>query len=460
MRQLEDTVPALGPGGETSVHETLAAQPSSDPAGGIPAMFVRRAWLLWGALRIVGLLGLSGAFPYNRTVESNADISLYYTWPHGLWRGDIPYHPGLLQQMYPPGILPFIGLPSFSHMSFQIEFLFAAFVVDALVMRALLRDGRRIGSVVWIFASLLLGPVFWCRFDIFIAAMLIAAVLAFEKRHYGRASFWIAWAGLIKIWPLLLLVLLYRLVPTERRRGYVVVGATIVTVCVTPFVVLGGTSGLLSVAQSQAGRGVEIESLFAAPLYILAAAGHHVPIIEATGSLQFAGPVEAVLASTSTILIAWAVAYLLWRGLVRPTLGWDAARWLLLVVVLLLLTDRVLSPQYMVWTAAAVALFVDRCRWRQPLLGATALLLVATQMQFPFGYLQLEHSNGLALPLSAFHGVVFVGFVIIALRCVQGRDGINRMAPLLLGYEGLGPFGDFRGDVPPNPDLPHRLRNG
>jgi hypothetical protein len=403
-------------------------------------------------------LALGGAFPYNRTVVSNQDIYLYYTWSHALWHGGIPYHTGVLQRMYPPGIVPFIGLPSFSYSSFQVEFLIAALVADALVMRALLRDGRRVGSVVWIFASLLLGPVFWCRFDIFVAAMLVAAVLAFEKGHYGRASFWIAWAGLIKVWPLLLLILLYRLVPAERRRTFVAMGAGMLTVCVVPFLALGGARGLLSVVQSQAGRGVEIESLFAAPLYILTAVGHHVSVIDATGSLQFGGPVDSVLAALSTVLMACAVIYLLWRGLLRPVLGWDAARWLMLVVVLLLMTDRVLSPQYFVWTAAAVALYVDRCRWRLPLLGGTALLLVATQMQFPFGFLQLVGSTGLAVALSVFHGIVFVGFAIIALRCVYARQEVTRQTPrLTAGGDGdFGPFRDFLRDAALNSDRPHR----
>jgi hypothetical protein len=281
--------------------------------------------------------------------------------------------------------------------------------------------------------------------------MLVAGVLAFEKRHYGRASFWIAWAGLIKIWPLLLLILLYRLVPAERRRGFVAMGAGMVTVCVVPFLALGGARGLLYVVQSQAGRGVEVESLFAAPLYVLIALGHHVPVIDATASMQFSGSADSVLAAMSTVLMACAVVYLLWRGLLRPILGWDAARWLLLVVVLLLMTDRVLSPQYLVWTAAAVALFVDRCRWRLTLLGATALLLVTTQMQFPFGFLQLTNSTDLALPLSAFHGVVFVGFGIISLRCIRTQEEVSRLTPRLIGDGDFGPFGEFLRDVAPRP---------
>jgi hypothetical protein len=400
-------------------------------------------WILWVLLQLIGFMALSRLFPYNHTFSSDSDIYLYWTWSSALWHGAILYHSHLpLPVVYPPGILPVLGLPSFSFAAYRFEFLIAALVVDALVLRALLRSGRRVGSAVWVLASLLLGPIFWCRLDIFVAAMLVAAVLAFEKRHYGLAAFWIAWAGLIKIWPLLLLILVFRLVPLERRRAFVGIAAGMVTVCVVPFLALGGAHGLWYMVQQQAGRGVEIESLFAVPLYALSAAGYHVTIVHAMVSVQFAGTADSLVSAVSTVLMACAVAYLIWRALLRPVAGLDAARWLLLVVVLVLLSDRVLSPQYMVWTTAAVALFVDRCRGRTALVSATTLLLVATQLQFPFGFAQLINNGGLALPLSALHGAVLVGFGIISLRCIQSKDdgqhnswattAVGRRTPALL----------------------------
>jgi hypothetical protein len=273
----------------------------------------------------------------------------------------------------------------------------------------------------------LLGPIFWCRLDIFVAGMLVAAVLSFEKRHFGWAAFWIAWAGLIKIWPLLLLILLYRLVPPERRRAFAAMGPGIATVVVLPFVILDGLSGLWHVVQEQAGRGVEIESIFAVPLYLLKATGFHVLVVYRTASLEFGGSADSVVAATSTCLMALAVAYLLWRGLIKPIARWDVARWLLLVVVLMLLTDRVLSPQYLVWTAAAVALVIDRCQFPLRLAGATALLLAATQWQFPFGFRTLMAGTDLALVLSAVHAVVLVVFAVVALRSIRTPDAVSQI---------------------------------
>lgn len=403
--------------------ESWAAWVYARVFGGNPATFARRIWLAWAVVRLFGFLGLRGIFPYNHTYPSDGDIALYWEWSSALWHGAIPYRTNIFPYalVYPPGILPALGLPPFSFAAYRVEFLIAGLVVDALILRALLRSGRKLGTFLWVISSLLLGPVFWCRFDIFVAGMLVAAVLAFERRRYGWASFWIVWAGLVKIWPLLLLILLFRLVPPERRRLFAGVGGGALAVGLVPFLAAGGAPGLWYVVQQQAGRGVELESLFAVPLYAISAAGHGLSIVLTSTSFQFIGSADSVMAGVSTGLMAVAVIYLGWRGLVRPAEGWDAARWLLLVAVLLITTDKVLSPQYLIWTTAAVTLFVDRCRWRLPVLVSTATLLVATQLQFPLGFPQLIYTTNLALPLSAVHGAVLVVFALITVRSIHAR---------------------------------------
>jgi hypothetical protein len=150
------------------------------------ATFSRKLRLLWAVLQLVGLLAVHGIFPYNHTMASNGDVYLYYTWSYSLWHGYMPYQAHLTMPIvYPPGILPFLALPSFSFVGYQLEFLFLALAADALVLRALLRAERRLGALAWTLASVLLGPVFWNRFDIFVAAMLVAAVLFLD--HLGRS---------------------------------------------------------------------------------------------------------------------------------------------------------------------------------------------------------------------------------------------------------------------------------
>src|ERR1700677_2172947 len=77
--------------------------------------FARRIWLIWMSAQVIGFGALCSCFPYNRATPSDSDIYLYWTWSSAVWHGAIPYHTRLpMPIVYPPGILPVLGLPSFS----------------------------------------------------------------------------------------------------------------------------------------------------------------------------------------------------------------------------------------------------------------------------------------------------------------------------------------------------------
>ncbi len=405
----------------------VAARAVSAQALGAPAQVrkavhalgpIRTVWLFWALTGLYGFAALHRVFPYQHAFESNGDVTSYFQWSLALWHGAVPYVSFFMP--YPPGLLPIIALPPASLAVYQAEFFIAALAVDALVTRALLRSGRVAGAAFWVAAAPLLGPIFWSRLDIFVAGMLVAGVLAFERGRYTSASVWLAWAGLVKLWPLLLLVVLLPLVPRERRRSFVLPTLSLCAAAVVPFLAAGGAHDLWLVLRVQSGRGVELESLFALPLYVLRAAGGAAPVVLGA-SYQFIGSADWTVAAVSTVLLAAAVGYCLFRGLLRPPKGWTATHWLLLVVSLVLLTDRVLSPQYLVWGAAAVALFVARVPGRRLLPVSAALLLVATQLQFPFGFPQLVLVTPIALPLSAAHAVALLLFGAVAIRAVHAK---------------------------------------
>jgi len=389
-----------------------------------------RVWLAWGALRLYGVLALHGMAPYRRVFRSDGDLREYWLWAHSFWQGQIPYRDFHL--LYPPGVLPVLALPPVSLSWYSAEFLLAALVVDALILRLLLRSGRRTGAFVWVFAAPLLGPIFWSRLDIFVAGLLVAGVLSFQRGNHRWAAICLAWAALIKLWPAVFLVIILRLVPRGRRTAYLATAGATLAVGLLPFVCFGASNSLWYIIQVQTGRGVEVESIFAVPLYALAAAGHLVPIT-ISGSVEFLGGIDSVISAISSYLLIIGALYCLWRAIRRPLPGHDAARWLLLVVIVLLLTDRVLSAQYMVWIAAAVALFIDQAANRKQIFTITTLLLVATQLQFPFGFYQMLFGTRLALPLSILHAVSLVFFAAIIFQSINRPISLGSLVPYRTG---------------------------
>ena len=148
--------------------------------------------------------------------------------------------------------------------------------------------------------------------------------------------------------------------------------------------------------------------------------GHYAPIVVST-SVQFGGPSDALVSAIATGLFAAGVCYCLWRARFRPLPHADPARWLLLVVVVVLLTDKVLSAQYLIWTAAAIALFLDRAPNVSRMFTVTCVLLFATQLQFPLGFYQMILGTPDALPFSAMHAAVLVFFAALAFIAIEDR---------------------------------------
>lgn len=381
----------------------------------------RVQWVLWIATRAYGMAALHGVFPYNRTQSSDTDVRLYWLWAYGLWHGVVPYVTRFpFPIVYPPGVLPFLALPPISPGVYLVEFVLLGLLVDAWVLHALQQSTRSFGAALWVIAAPLLGPIFWSRFDIFVAGVLVAGLIAFERGRYSLSALWITFAALIKLWPALLVVMWFRFVPRTRRRGYIVATGLVLYAVFGPLLALGATTGLWAVARAQSGRGVEIESLYALPLYVVHALGGHTPIVKEL-SLEFTGHLDSSIAVATNALLLLAAAYCVWRVMKRGWTTLTPAASTLLVATLIILTDRVLSPQYMIWMAAAVCLFIDECACRRQLAVATAALLAATQLQFPFEFRQLMYDTSTALPISALHAAVLLGFCVVVLKLVHPR---------------------------------------
>jgi hypothetical protein len=199
----------------------------------------------------------------------------------------------------------------------------------------------------------------------------------------------------IKLWPAVLVGLVGA--PSRRRRAYVVtaVGASALIVLLS--IASYGWDRLLTPLAYQTGRGLQVESLAAFPSLVLWALGVDGFVIDypaASLAFEVSGPgtaVAALLATLGTVVVLlwalWCTARLwLQEGGERLL---TAAAWATLsVACLLVLTNKVFSPQYMAWLVpvAVAVLALDRgVRARTAaylMLGAA----VAAQVLFPWLY--------------------------------------------------------------------------
>ncbi|CAO5189941.1 DUF2029 domain-containing protein [Frankia sp. AiPs1] len=350
-----------------------------------------RLWAAWLVTRaLLTVLVLTGqTFGAQQNVQG--DLRIYAGWAHALGHGGgLPV--GDDRWQYPPAAAVAFVLPEFVHtlsmLSYRVAFVGLALIVDGMVTVALNRRTRA-AAMFWVAGITALGPVVLARFDLLPAAAAMGTVLAMARGRPGRAGFHLGVGVLLKVWPVLLLVAVPRpargpgaggtgrSMPEAAGRGAAgswswagprrLVGGMLgaATVLGVVLAASGWWRDAFGFVGAQQARGLQVEAVAATPFVLAHMAGGPGPRYS-YGSLQFDGPLARAVATACSLaeaaVIILAVAWW-WLWTVRrpqgaPTPGATAAtlaeRGLALVLVVVV-TARVLSPQYLVWLLALVA---------------------------------------------------------------------------------------------------------
>ena len=331
-----------------------------------------------------------------------SDTGVYRLYGERIAGGDLPYRDFVVE--YPPGALvPFV-LPALvsstpvgydaAILALMVFALAASSVLIVLSLEALRASTGRVAVSVGVFlvGTALLGPFVLTRFDLYAAAVTLAAICAIlhRRKHLGPALLGVAIAT--KIYPAVLLPLL--VTRTWRRDGRAAalrgLGLTVGTVLVIylPFLVVA-PEGVVRSVWRQVGRPLQIESLGSGVLL----AFHHafgMPLAWASGagSQNLTGTVAAV-ASAVTTLVGLAALALVWTRFARGDTESAArfAQYGAAAIVAFVAFGKVASPQFLIWLLAVVVLVPGRRG-----VGAGGLLLAAcalTRLWFPRTYWDL-----------------------------------------------------------------------
>ena len=258
----------------------------------------------------------------------------------------------------------------------------------------------------WILFIAVSGPIVVTRLDLFLGLVIAAAVwLLFSNsraRHLAPAL--LATTTMMKLWPGVLGAVLIG--GWRRRSTWVRVAVFAVSLAALCLLVVaaGPVDRLVSPLTYQGDRGLQIESVAATPLMLAAAiASYRDPSTAGTWEIGYAasksyeitGPgADAAIAVATVAQVVMLLAAAVWAvvRLVRddwtPTLVLASV---LLLTVLVVATNKVFSPQYIVWLApvAAVGLLVltgKTRRWILAVSGLVLLLAALTAMVYPLLY--------------------------------------------------------------------------
>lgn len=299
---------------------------------------------------------------------------------------------------YPVPVLsvlyPQFAVSGTHQLQYLIVFCLSMMACDAFLTAILWRRcGRRIGPAVvfWLAFLPLLGNMVYFRFDL-VPGVLVALAILFLARRPALAAAATAIAAAFKLWPAVLVAVLA--LSGRRRR------------IISAFLVTGVGAAVLSIATAgfhrtisplswQKGRGLQVESIVATPFLLARRFGpsHMWDVHESQFSAyEIFGPGvhEAIFITTVISFVGAGVLGWLWlRARAMGTVPIDVLATLVLATILLMiLANKTLSPQYLIWIGAPIAAllalnpnqFARRAAW-------TMLVVAAlTQYEFPYAY--------------------------------------------------------------------------
>ncbi|RJT87550.1 DUF2029 domain-containing protein [Cryobacterium melibiosiphilum] len=340
--------------------------------------------------------------------------------------------------------VPILGALAFGDNAYVATWLGLVTLGNAGAFAVLLHHARRApdrrvegAAWWWLGFLLLLGPIAVGRIDAITVPLAIVGLLWVSTRPVW-ATILLTVATWVKVWPAAVIAAL--LVASAHRacvfRVALVTSAVIAAVAVGLSLALGSPPHVLSFIGEQTGRGIQIESPVAGLWMWQAAAG--IPGITIYYDFdiltyQITWPGTTVAAALMTPLLALAASGVLLIGVRAQRRGVDWTRLfptlVLALVLVLVLANKVGSPQFTSWLAAPfiLGLVLETRAWRLP--AALGLAIAGlTQVVYPFFYDTLLAADPLLVTVLTVRNlleVVLLGWALHRLWTYAGSAAQN-----------------------------------
>lgn len=322
------------------------------------------------------------------------DVSIFGVWSDELGHGVLPAEEAW---QYPPGAALLLVLPRVGWAAFGYDFVATMLIVDLIGLVLLARLGQREGSDagvwVWLLAMPMLRALPVLRFDMAPTVLAIGALLVIHRRP-GLFGALAGVGAMIKAWPIALLF-------GEWDRGRLLRAAAGATAAVVFIFVLSAFSfsgDQLGFLKEENGRGLQVESVASLPWHLR----QYVTGEEIDAGIRYrAWEIEDHGADVTADVLKWlSLAALIGAGFWwlarsrairrgREALAGAAVSrdFVFTVVLLLVVTSRVLSPQYMIWMLglSAVVLTARDSSLKRPAWTVVAAAILTTAAYGPMG---------------------------------------------------------------------------
>ncbi len=336
--------------------------------------------------------------------------------------------------------------------AFAAEMLF----LDLVVLFVLHKLARRLRTREWYVLGLYtlcliaVGPLVTGRYDLLPTALVLVAMYAFIKDKNKTAWAFLALGATAKIFPVIIaplfaLSLLRRQQYRRLAQGIAVFGGVILVIYL-PWVIISPDGSWQSISYHLE-RGLHIESSYGTGLMAAQALG----LTQVQGSLTYgswnlSSPLADALAQASSyvtvglLFLAYALyARRLWKNseaIAGTAISNEPVelllRYSMLAILIMLLSSKLFSPQFLTWLCPFVALVRTRWRYIPPLLFLAASGI--TQYVFPYRYVDFEAAVPYLVALMAGRNFLLVAMTILVIpppRSLSVNGGVCTQPPIL-----------------------------
>ncbi len=384
--------------------------------------------LSWWPEAILAVLTLSELIE-DKLQSSSGDPAYYLKISEQVSQGMIPWRDFPFE--YPPISLPPVLLPYFLPGGTSWEgYTRGLFTENVVLLLAIGAGVAWLASRGWTHVSLVratlmyaalavsLAPVVVWRYDAVPTLLTVLAVIAITYNRAALAGIGMGAAIVGKLYPIVMLPAMFiGLIRNGRLRpSFALVGTTVATaiLILLPFVAIAG-SGAFSWLEYAIARSVQVESV-PGGIALLAnvLGGPESSIYHGFGTWQVESPLIPMLGTmwtVFTVVMVMALAIAIWHryriekssgGLIPTTMVTQ----LLAALMVVLVSARVLSPQYLFWAVPFVAL---ASRPKTLFFWATC---VVTTFVYPNNYQELLNQEAYTIWAVNLRNLMLVVFTI------------------------------------------------
>jgi len=270
-----------------------------------------------------------------------------------------PFH--FLPYEYPLlAIVPFsLGLIAPSAL-YQVAFAIWMLVVAAIIYFVIRKTRDTSAGIAFAVYLVLCGwALVAARFDLIPAGLTLGAVILAGRARWRWAFSLLALATLFKIYPVILAVPFLIAQQTQCRdkwyswRRWSALGVYVgICAVVTLISLVLNIANTLSPLIYFVGRPIQIESSPATLLWLGSFLGYPLQFVHSFGSVNVIGPLSNSVSSLSSLCLVGGLLFtfwLQWRGKL------DVYTASLLTVLIIMITGKVFSPQYLIWVIPLLA---------------------------------------------------------------------------------------------------------